>query len=154
MADTLVERLTGQATAAAVPLEVQVVMPAETLLGVTGPSGGAGALGGEPAVLPGGHPVPAAFARHLVSVCADACERAGLSLALRRLFTSADASQLVAMASRRPVFEGQLRRFLTARDQVCRTPWCDAPIRHGDQVVPDRAGGPTTAGNGQGLCQA
>jgi hypothetical protein len=93
MADTLVERLTGQATAAAVPLEVQVVMPAETLLGVTGPSGGAGALGGEPAVLPGGHPVPAAFARHLVSVCADACERAGLSLALRRLFTSPDASR-------------------------------------------------------------
>jgi hypothetical protein len=73
---------------------------------------------------------------------------------LRRLFTTPDASQLVAMDSRRRVFDGQLRRFLTLRDQVCRTPWCDAPIRHGDHVVPDRAGGPTTAGNGQGLCQA
>jgi hypothetical protein len=143
MADILVERVTGQASAAAVPLEVQLVMPAETLAG-----------GDEPAVLPGGHPVPAAFARHLLSVCADACERAGVALALRRLFTSPDASQLVAMDSRRRVFDGQLRRFLTVRDQVCRTPWCDAPVRHGDHVVPDRAGGPTTAGNGQGLCQA
>ena len=144
MADTLVERLTGQSAAAAVPLEVQLVMPAETLAGE----------GAEPAVLPGGHPVPAAFARQLVSVCADACERAGLGLALRRLFTSPDSSQLVAMDSRRRVFDGQLRRFLTARDQNCRTPWCDAPIRHGDHVVPDRAGGPTSVGNGQGLCQA
>ncbi len=33
MADTLVERVTGQATAAAVPIEVQLVMPAETLVG-------------------------------------------------------------------------------------------------------------------------
>ena len=33
MADTLVERVTGQATAAAVPVEVQLVMPAETLVG-------------------------------------------------------------------------------------------------------------------------
>ncbi|SES47555.1 protein of unknown function [Pedococcus cremeus] len=112
MADTLVERLTGQVTAAAVPLEVQLVMPAETLVGE----------GDEPATLPGGHPVPAAFARHLVSVCADACERAGLAVALRRLFTSPDASQLVAMDSRRRVFDGQLRRFLTVRDQACRTP--------------------------------
>jgi hypothetical protein len=87
MADTLVKRLTGQATATAVPLEVQLVMPAETLAGEDD----------EPATLPGGHPVPAAFAHHLVSVCADACERAGLVLALRRLFTSPDASQLVAM---------------------------------------------------------
>lgn len=144
MADTLVERLTGQVTAAAVPLEIQLVMPAESLVGE----------GDEPATLPGGHPVPAAFARHLVSVCADACERAGLALALRRLFTSPDTSQLVAMDSRRRVFDGQLRRFLTVRDQTCRTPWCDAPIRHADHVIPDRAGGPTTAVNGQGLCQA
>uniref|UniRef100_UPI0030FB84E6 HNH endonuclease n=1 Tax=Nocardioides salarius TaxID=374513 RepID=UPI0030FB84E6 len=40
------------------------------------------------------------------------------------------------------------------RDQSCRTPWCDAPIRHRDHVVPDHAGGPTSGGNGQGLCEA
>ncbi len=42
MADTLVERVTGQATAAAVPIEIQLVMPAETLLG----------QGSEPALAP------------------------------------------------------------------------------------------------------
>ena len=144
MADTLVERLTGQTTAAAVPFEVQLVMPAETLFGE----------GDEPAVLPGGHPVPAAFARRLLADCADACDAAGALLALRRLFTSPDGRQLVALDSRRRVFDGQLRRFLTARDQICRTPWCDAPIRHGDHVIPDRADGPTSTTNGQGLCQA
>ncbi|MGH8969587.1 MAG: HNH endonuclease, partial [Actinomycetes bacterium] len=36
----------------------------------------------------------------------------------------------------------------------CRTPWCDAPIRHADHVTGHAAGGPTTAGNGQGLCEA
>ncbi len=147
MADTLVERLTGQATAAAVPLEVQLVMPAETLLGE----------GDEPGVLPGGHPVPAAFARRLLADCADAWDAAGGAgalLALRRLFTTPTGDQLVSLDSRRRVFDGQLRRFLTLRDQTCRTPWCDAPIRHGDHVVPDRAGGPTSATNGQGLCEA
>ena len=144
MADTLVERVTGQSAAQAVPLEVALVMPAESLLG------GAD----EPGMLPGGHPVPAAFARRLLTTCADACEAAGAELALRRLFTTPDHDQLVAMDSRRRVFDGQLRRFLTVRDQACRTPWCDAPIRHADHVVPDRAGGPTSTTNGQGLCEA
>lgn len=144
MADTLVERLTGQTTAAAVPLEVQLVMPAETML-----------FGGdEPATLPGGHPVPGAFARRVLIDCADACDEAGVALALRRLFATPDGHQLLAMDSRRRVFDGQLRRFLTVRDQRCRTPWCDAPIRHADHVVPDRAGGPTSTTNGQGLCEA
>jgi hypothetical protein len=37
---------------------------------------------------------------------------------------------------------------------VCRTPWCDAPIRHHDHVKGDAAGGATAADNGQGLCEA
>ncbi len=152
MADTLVERVTGQASAAAVPIEIQLVMPAETLSPAE--AEGHGEFGHEPATLPGGQVIPAAFARRLIADCADACDDAGTSLALRRLFTSPDASQLVAMDSRKRVFGGQLRRFLLARDQVCRTPWCDAPVRHTDHVVPDRAGGPTSVTNGQGLCQA
>ena len=140
MADTLVERVTGQSAAEAVPLEITLVMPAESLLG------GAD----EPGMLPGGHPVPSAFARQLVAACDDA----GAALALRRLFTSPDGTQLVAMDSRRRTFDGQLRRFITLRDQSCRTPWCDAPIRHADHVTPDRAGGATSSANGQGLCEA
>ncbi|HMO12157.1 MAG TPA: HNH endonuclease, partial [Actinotalea sp.] len=37
---------------------------------------------------------------------------------------------------------------------VCRTPWCDAPVRHHDHVVPAGARGPTDSENGQGLCEA
>ncbi|HEX3003870.1 MAG TPA: HNH endonuclease signature motif containing protein, partial [Angustibacter sp.] len=40
------------------------------------------------------------------------------------------------------------------RDRTCRTPWCDAPIRHTDHIEPVEAGGATTALNGQGLCEA
>src|SRR6478735_3317374 len=49
MADTLVERVTGQATAGAVPVEVQLVMPEETLF----------RGGDEPGEVDGGGPVPA-----------------------------------------------------------------------------------------------
>src|SRR5699024_7602259 len=45
-------------------------------------------------------------------------------------------------------------RFVDVRDQSCRTPWCDAPIRHRDHIVPWDQGGPTTADNLQGLCEA
>lgn len=140
MADTLVERVTGQASAAAVPVEVQLVMPAETFL----------AGGGEPGALPGHGAVPAAFARELVA----ACDEAGAPVWLRRLFTTPDGQDLVAMESRRRRFDGILRRFVERRDQTCRTPWCDAPIRHGDHVAPDRTGGCTSVANGQGLCES
>ena len=43
--------------------------------------------------------------------------------------------------------------FLDLRDQTCRTPWCDAPIRHHDHITARAAGGPTTGPNGQGLCE-
>lgn len=36
---------------------------------------------------------------------------------------------------------------------VCRTPYCDAPIRHHDHIISRFNDGPTTAGNGQGLCE-
>lgn len=140
MADTLVERVTGQATAAAVPIEIQLVMPAETLLG----------QGSEPALAPGYGALPASFARALVASCGSA----GASAWVRRLFTTPDGRDLVTMDSRRRRFSGPLRRLIELRDQTCRTPWCDAPIRHGDHVSPLRRGGATSAANGQGLCEA
>jgi hypothetical protein len=59
---------------------------------------------------------------------------------------------LVAMDSKRRVFDGGLRRFLVARDITCATPWCDAPVRHLDHIVDHASGGETSAHNGQGLC--
>ena len=39
------------------------------------------------------------------------------------------------------------------RDQRCRTPYCDAPIRHRDHAEPHNRGGPTSALNGLGSCE-
>ena len=73
---------------------------------------------------------------------------------LRRLYTHPAHGELVALESRAKRFPEALREFLVLRDQTCRTPWCDAPVRHGDHVVPHAQGGPTSAANGQGLCEA
>jgi hypothetical protein len=37
--------------------------------------------------------------------------------------------------ARRREFSPALRDLLTFRDRTCRTPWCDALIRHADHVV-------------------
>ena len=56
------------------------------------------------------------------------------------------------MDSRRRVFTGLLRRMLVLRDDVCATPWCQAPIVHADHTHPARDGGPTNYANGNGAC--
>jgi hypothetical protein len=137
MADTLVERVTGQATAAAVPVEVQLVLPADTLL----------ADGDEPADLLGAGPIPAGAARTML---ADRDAKVWL----RRIYARPKDGSLVAMESQRRTFPNGLRRLLQVRDRTCRTPWCGAPIRHADHVVPVAGGGKTSAANGQGLCEA
>ena len=58
------------------------------------------------------------------------------------------------MESSRRAFDGALADLIELRDQQCRTPWCDAPVRHKDHVVKAGHGGPTSAANGQGLCEA
>jgi Domain of unknown function (DUF222)/HNH endonuclease len=158
MADTLVERITGQTTTDAVPVEVQLVITDRALL-----SGD-----GTPACLTGYGPVPAAWARRLLRSRREADTRreadsahaaatpdvaAQAQVWLRRLYTHPGDGTLVAMDSHRRVFDGRLRRFLLARDGgICRMPGCGAPIRHVDHVKPYAAGGPTSAANAQGLC--
>jgi hypothetical protein len=147
MADTLVERVTGQTNAADVPIHVGVVMTDRTLF----------ADGDEPAEVDGHGPLPAPLARELLREAQDGQESNGAERArvwLRRLYTTPGHNQLVAMDARARCFDGQLRRFLITADRRCRTPWCDAPIRHLDHAVPAAAGGPTTAANSQGLCEA
>jgi hypothetical protein len=73
---------------------------------------------------------------------------------LRRLYIAPTSGQLTAMDSRARLVPHGLARLIAARDQVCRTPWCGAPIRHYDHITPVHAGGTTTAENIQGLCQA
>jgi hypothetical protein len=136
-ADTLVERLTGQESAPDVPVEIELVVPWDVLLGQSH----------APAHLVGYGPLPAAQTRQLV-------RDTQATVWLRRLFTQPTTGRLVAMDSHRQLFEGQLRHLVILRDQFCRTPWCDAPIRHTDHPVPRRDQGPTTQHNAQGLCEA
>jgi hypothetical protein len=217
MADTLVERVTGQASASVVPVEVQLVMTSDTPF-ATGPGptdattpnpaaaadaadpetadpetadpetadpetadpetadpetadpdtgqdaadkdgsgpkpagpAPASAAGGslEPALLPGWGPVPAELARELVAAAG------GWGAAwVRRLFAGLAIGEPVGTRSRRRLFPAGLARFVEARDhRFCQTPWCNAPIRHLDHVVPHPEGGPTSADDGQGFCQ-
>ena len=208
MADTFVERLTGQSLASDVPVAVQLVMTERALL----------AGDDEPAEVLGYGPVPAAVARELLR-CPDVSEPTGhdpsghdptgddptghdptghdptghdptgpdptgpdptgpdptgddptghdptaddvsgdvrqrATVWVRRLFTHPSSGELVAMESRAHVFPPAMRRFLVLRDRTCRTPWCDAPIRHADHALKVALGGASTAGNGQGLCEA
>jgi hypothetical protein len=76
------------------------------------------------------------------------------ALWLRRLYTHPGTGELIGMDSRARIFPAGARRFIEARDHTCRTPYCDAPIRHLDHIIPHHAGGPTTVANGAGLCEA
>ena len=100
----------------------------------------------EPARIPGHGSVPAPVARRWIREADEG------SVWLRRLFTSPDGRDLVAMDSRRRVFTGLLRRLLVLRDDVCATPWCDGVIAHADHARPVRDGGTTAFENGNGRC--
>jgi hypothetical protein len=57
------------------------------------------------------------------------------------------------MDSKARRFPRALADFIETRDQRCRTPFCDAPIRHIDHVVQAAEGGDTSVENGEGLCE-
>lgn len=165
MADTLVERVTGQARATDVRVEIELVMTDRTLF-----KGDA-----EPAYLQGYGVVPAQIARDLIRDAtrppglepsrdagepeADVGAARGLSadkelVWLRRLYTAPGSGALVGLDSKARLFPDGLRRFIDLRDQVCSRPWCDAPIRERDHVVAHAARGRTSAENGAGTCTA
>ena len=73
---------------------------------------------------------------------------------VRRLYVTPETGELVAMDSRARPFDGKLAEFLRLRDQRCRTPYCDAPIRHLDHAEDHAKGGPTGAVNGQGALRS
>jgi hypothetical protein len=89
---------------------------------------------------------PAALARALVREADQAW--------LSRLYASPRTGELVAMDSHRRLFSGRLRRLLLLRDQTCRMPWCEAPIRHVDHIREHSTGGATSLANGAGLCES
>ena len=141
MADTLVERVTGRPAAQPVPVAVNLVISDQALVGVESAA----------AVIAGYGTVPSAVAQKLIS---DAVDDPRSMATLRRLYAKPASGALVAMESRSRVFPKGLADFIGLRDQRCRTPYCDAPVRHRDHAVPHRRGGRTSARNGLGLCES
>ncbi|ANS30068.1 hypothetical protein R1CP_27135 [Rhodococcus opacus] len=139
MVDLLFERGSG-ATVSGVPVAVNLVLSDETLL----------AGGHEAAQLHGFGPVPAGIARQLV---ADAIE-SDTETSLQRVYSCPHSGALTAMESQSRTFPKSLRKLIDLRDRTCRTPWCDAPIRHHDHIRSRRQHGATSVHNGSGLCEA
>ncbi|HEX5087112.1 MAG TPA: DUF222 domain-containing protein [Nocardioides sp.] len=153
MADTLVHRiLTPTATIAPedassspsspsspVRLMIDVVVPDSVLLGDEHGFGWVRDYG----------PVPGDLLREWIAATAEA----GVEQWVRRLYVTPASGELVSMDSQARRFEGKLAEFLRLRDRVCRTAWCEAPVRHLDHPRGHAEGGPTSAANGQGLCE-
>lgn len=72
---------------------------------------------------------------------------------VHRAFADPATGSLVGLESGSRLFPAGLRSLVRLRDGTCRTPWCDAPVRHIDHVTAHRDGGATTFRNGQGLCE-
>jgi hypothetical protein len=139
MADTLVARLLGAEQPTTLPVMTHVVVADDVLFGTREEAGHVDGYG----------PIPAELARELVATA----DQAGLAQ-LRRLYAKPRTGELVAADSRSRCFPEGLGVFIELRDQFCRTPWCDAPIRHHDHAEPALHGGETSQENGQGLCEA
>ena len=115
-------------------VEVQVVLSAATFLG----------LDDAPATLRGYGAIPADLARRI----ADAPDADPV---LRRLVCDPIDGRLLAADAATRCYEGTLRRFTLCRDQHSRFPYSTTRIADIDHLVEHSQGGPTTAGNGQGL---
>jgi hypothetical protein len=102
----------------------------------------------DPAILTGYGPIPAPAARQMLMNTAGQAQ-----VWLRRLYTHPETGALLSMDSRARLFPDGMKRFLFDQDQMCRTPWCDAPIREYDHIKSFISGGGTTPSNGQGLCR-
>ena len=140
-ADTLVERLTGQESAGDVDVEVNIMVPVENLLAPNQQ---------QPAEVAGFGSIPAGIADEIIG-------RTGGRRWWRRLFTApacdSDGRIIVGGDPRARRFTGWLAKLITLRDQCCREPFCTAPIRHVDHIIPARDGGATSFDNGCGKCE-
>lgn len=144
MADTLVSRVLNPGASATgasspVPLLINVAVSDSVLLGDDDGSGWVEHYG----------PVPGNLLREWIAQNAED----GVEQWVRRLYVTPETGELVAMDSKARRFEGKLAEFLRLRDQRCSTLHCGAPVRHLDHAKDHAAGGPTSAHNGQGLCE-
>lgn len=140
MADLLVPAaVDAVATGTGVGVDLGLVMSDSALFGTSD----------DLAQLSGYGPIPTELAREIVVEALSADEHVWV----RRLFTHPESGELITAESRVRLFCGSMARFIRLRDQICRTPWCDAPIRQGDHALARAEKGATALSNSQGLCQ-
>jgi hypothetical protein len=143
MADALVSGITGHANGLRPSLMVHLNMTDRTLL----------AGDSEPAHLYGYGTISAAHARWLIAGDRTSSEEESeVDVWMRRVYTAPTTGELLAMDSESRSVPPKLRDLIEMRDQFCRTPYCDAPIRHIDHVYQVRRGGTTTEINLDGRC--
>lgn len=138
MADTLVERVTGRSPAEGVDVHVDLLMPLDTLTDDT------------PAHVPDYGPIPADLAREWVAGDNEGADDPHVQI--RRIFSYPGTGDLIGMDSHARTYPGLLAHLIKLRDQTCRTPFCDAPIKHTDHIRSHARGGDTSERNGAGLC--
>ncbi len=129
MADLVFERVTGASAAQGPPVTVDIVISDSTLL----------AGGDTSAYLHGYGEIPSDVARQLIRDALDDAQGNETHVALRRLYAHPKSGALTAVESTSRGFPTALGRLIDLRDRTCRTPWCDAPIRHHDHIRPHSA---------------
>lgn len=145
MADILVQRVTGRDPAQGVGIMLYLVITDRTLF-----QGGS-----DPAHLLGYGTVPSSWARIMIGGTEPADQQRHRALvSLKRLYTHPETGALTAMDSRSREFPTSLKDMITVRDQYCRTPYCNAPIKEFDHVLQYSRGGPTSLNNGAARCTA
>ena len=137
-ADTVLEGLTGIKDFTNIPVTLELVMTDRTLM-----QGHP-----EPAFLQGYGVISAQKARELFT----GNPATPLGTWVRRLYTAPGTGDLIAMDRKARLFTGGLKRFITTRDQFCRTPYCTGKVQHLDHVVQVALGGETCAENGGARC--
>jgi hypothetical protein len=142
MADALVTRVTGRQEPQNVDVEIQLMMTDRALLDEA-----------DDVAWIDGHPVPAGIARRF-ALHEDPEDDSTAQRFVRRLLTDPISGRLTAADETRRRFSGPERRFIEIADQTCRTPWCEARIRHIDHVEAHAEGGATRVDNGAGLCES
>ena len=140
MADLLIERTSGVSTTVGPPVAVNLVISDDALLGD----------GTADAHVDGYGPIPATLARKWVAQTSNS----DAEMTLRKVYANPRSGALTAMESKSRYFPKGLAALVDIRDRVCRTPWCDAPIRHIDHIDEHHNGGATSAVNAAGLCEA
>ncbi|MBP2365995.1 DUF222 domain-containing protein [Pseudonocardia parietis] len=137
MADTLVERVTGQVRATDVNVEVGIVLPVDALIDPDSTA---------TAQIVGHGPVPAGIARDILAGTEG-------KRWWRRLFARPKNGPLIGCDPKRRLFSGVLDMLIRIRDgDRCRDPFCEAHARQIDHIDRARSSGPTSYVNGRAVC--